>query len=246
MADPADRCQSGAYAAVLKGPFLRWVHEDDSDFLLEEGEPQENQYASETPLKPRHAPRVLMTAALYEMLCQAYTYVNSIAYRNASGDSGRTREIRTLTLTYPSGMIQEEYQRFKAQARKAVRIFAKTLGKNQRVMPEVNLNIDEASAVHLTYIWSEMRMLGQDPRLWFASLHQDRGVTTDRRRRRGAAGSSGSARAARGRMPHPTRSRGKTRAMASVRTGEPGRALRRLRPTKSALPASTSAAAPPT
>jgi hypothetical protein len=177
MADPADRCHSGSYAAVLKGPFLRFVHEDDGDFLLEEGEPKENQYASETPLKPRHAPRALMTAALYEMLCQAYTYVNSIAYRNASGDGGRTREIRTLTLTYPSGMIQEEYKRFKAQARKAVRIFAKTLGKSQRVMPEVNLNIDEASAVHLTYIWSEMRMLGQDPRLWFASLHQDRGVT---------------------------------------------------------------------
>jgi hypothetical protein len=176
MADPADRCRSGTYAAVLKGPFLRYVHEDDRDFLLQQEHPQENQYATDVPLKPRHAPRALMTAALYEMLCQAYAYVNSIAYRNASGDGGRTREIRTLTLTYPSGMIQEEYQRFKAQAQKAVRIFAETLGKNQRVMPEVNLNIDEASAVHLTYIWSEMRMLGQDPRLWFTTLHQDRGV----------------------------------------------------------------------
>ena len=39
----------------------------------------------------------------------------------------------------------------------------------------MNLGIDEASAVHLTYIWSELRMLGQDPRLWFAALRQDRG-----------------------------------------------------------------------
>ena len=38
-----------------------------------------------------------MTAALYEMLAQAYTYVNSIAYRNASGEAGRAREIRTMT-----------------------------------------------------------------------------------------------------------------------------------------------------
>ena len=62
-----------------------------------------------------------------------------------------------------------------AQAQKAINIFAMTLGKNQRVKPELNLSIDEASAVHLTYIWSELRMLGQDPRLWFATMHQDRG-----------------------------------------------------------------------
>ena len=40
MADPADRCKTGVYAAPLRGPFLRFVHEDDRDFLLQEGEPQ--------------------------------------------------------------------------------------------------------------------------------------------------------------------------------------------------------------
>jgi hypothetical protein len=175
MADPADRCGTGTYASTLSGPFLRFVHEDDRDFLLAEGGPRESEFASEAPLKPRHAPRVLMTAALYEMLCQAYSYVNSMAYRNASGEAGRAREIRTLTLSYPSGMIQEERRRFAAQAQKAIDIFARTLGKSQRVVPELQLNIDEASAVHLTYIWSELRMLGQDPRLWFATLRQDRG-----------------------------------------------------------------------
>lgn len=175
MADPADRCGTGVYSSTLSGPYLRFVHEDDRDFLLAEGGPRESEYASEAPLKPRHAPRALMTASLYEMLCQAYSYVNSTAYRNASGDAGRARELRTLTLSFPSGMIQEERKRLAAQAQKAINIFAVTLGKNQRVMPELNLNIDEASAVHLTYIWSELRMLGQDPRLWFATLRQDRG-----------------------------------------------------------------------
>ena len=77
MADPADRCQTGTYASTLSGPFLHFVHEDDRDFLLEDREPKESEYASDTPLKPRHAPRCMMTAALYELLCQAYTYVNS-------------------------------------------------------------------------------------------------------------------------------------------------------------------------
>jgi hypothetical protein len=175
MADPADRCQSGTYAATLRGPYLRFVHEDDRDFLLQEGGPKPRDFASEAPHKPRHAPRAMMTAALYELLCQAYTYVNSMPYRTASGDAGRAREIRTLSLTFPSGIIHEELQRLAAQAQKAINIFELTLGKNQRVRPELNVSIDEASAVHLTYIWSELRMLGQDPRLWFALLHQDRG-----------------------------------------------------------------------
>jgi hypothetical protein len=175
MADPADRCQTGTYAATLRGPYLRFVHEDDRDFLLAEEGPKDRDFAADAPHKPRHAPRALMTAALYELLCQAYTYVNSMPYRTASGDAGRAREIRTLTVSYPSGMIQEEQERLTAQAQKAINIFAMTLGKHQTIQPELNLNIDEASAVHLTYIWSELRMLGQDPRLWFAALHQDRG-----------------------------------------------------------------------
>lgn len=176
MADPSDRCKTGSYASTLRGPFLKFIHEDDRDFLLGEGAVREEQFASDLPIKPRHAPRTLMTAAIYEMLCQAYTFVNSHGYRSKAGEAGRTREIRTLTLSFPSGMIQDERQRFFAQAQKAIRIFSMTLGKNQKVLPELNLSIDEASAVHLTYIWSELRMLGQDPRLWFASLYLDRGA----------------------------------------------------------------------
>jgi hypothetical protein len=175
MADPADRSKSGVYASPLCGPYLRFVHEDDRDFLLDEEAPQLRDFASDAPHKPRHAPRAMMTAALYELLCQAYTSINSSSYRHASGEAGRAREIRTLTLTFPSGMILEERKRLEAQAQKAVNIFAMTIGKHQRVRPELNLSIDEASAVHLTYIWSELRLLGQDPRLWFATMRQDRG-----------------------------------------------------------------------
>jgi len=175
MADPYDRCQSGVYAATLQGPLLRFIHEDDRDFLLQERAPRDNEFATETPLKPRHAPRSMMVAALYELLCQAYMFVNSDAYRASSGDKGRPRELRTLSLSFPSGMFQQEQDRLKAQAEKAIEIFSLTLGTHQRVKPELNISIDEASAVHLTYIWSEMRLLGQDPRLWFATMRQDRG-----------------------------------------------------------------------
>ena len=50
---------------------MQFIHEDDNDFLLKEGGPQERDFATDMPLKPRHAPRAMMTAALYEMICQA-------------------------------------------------------------------------------------------------------------------------------------------------------------------------------
>jgi hypothetical protein len=170
MADPYDNCETGTLAAKLQGRLLRYLHEDDRDFLLEDEEPKPEAFAAESPTKPRHAPRTMMVTALYELLCQAYMYVNSLGYRGRTGDASRAREIRTLTMTYPSGMFEPERRRFAQQAEKAIRIFHRTLGKQQKAVPKLTFSIDEASAVHLTFIWSELQMLGQDPRLWFSLL----------------------------------------------------------------------------
>lgn len=177
MADPSDRFGGPAHAATLQGPLLRYLPESDPDTLIEKPGYSEVDHASESPARPRHAPRVLMTAAIYELLCQAYSYINSLAYRKATGDASRPRRLRSLTLTYPTGMIVQERDRFRKQAEKAALIFHKTLGKQQDAPPVVSLGIDEASAVHLTYIWSELRLLGQDPGLWFRLVGRERAGT---------------------------------------------------------------------
>jgi len=165
MVDPFDRYDPEHHATHLKGPLLRFFPEDDT---LDEPAPN----FEEAPAKPRHAPRVLMVGALYELLCQAYTYVNSPTYRHLTGVE-RMRLLRSLTLTYPSGMIAVEREQLLKQANKAVRIFVQTLGKNQPYEPKVELSLDEASAVHLTYIWSEVQKLGRKPSLWFSVMgHQ--------------------------------------------------------------------------
>lgn len=166
MADPFDRYDHDRRLTSLKGPLLRFLPEDDR---LENPGPQ----FEEAPNKPRHAPRVMMTAALYELLCQAFVYSNSPAYRKMIGDAGRVRILRTLTMTYPAGMIDEEREQLAAQARKAAAIFNQTVGRTQRVKPELELSIDEASAVHLTYLWSEVRKLGQKPSLWFSVMGRE-------------------------------------------------------------------------
>ena len=152
-----------------------------------------------------------MTAAIYEMLCQAYAYVNSLGYRKPHGDSGRTREIHTLTLTYPSGMIQEEKERFRQAVPEGDQHLRRTLGKNQRVKPELTLSIDEASAVHLTYIWSELRMLGQDPRLWFATLGRDHSQRQGRGADEAEDDAGGGGRRRRARRATSRRRRGRSR-----------------------------------
>jgi len=183
MADPDDRCGTRNYVALLQGPLIRYLSEDDPDELLlpdpADTQIREDELAREVPLKPRHAPRIMMVAAIYELLAQAYTYVNSTAYRTQTGTPERHREIRSLSLSYPSGMIQQERERFQKQVQKAVDLFAVTLGRSQSHKPVAALSIDEASAVHLTYIWSELQLVNRDVRLWFQSVGREREVAAE-------------------------------------------------------------------
>lgn len=185
MADPFDRYDPRQHATTLKGPLLRYLSENDAD-------PIPLPRFDDAPQAPRHAPRMLMVGALYEILCQAFTFVNSPAYQRLTGDAGRMRVLESLTLTYPSGMIAPERAQLQAQAQKAIAIFMQTVGRTQSrtmqllpqltqpqnpgdirmpdLLPQLKLSIDEASSVHLTYLWSESRKLGGKPGLWFSVM----------------------------------------------------------------------------
>ncbi|HEY3969700.1 MAG TPA: virulence factor SrfB [Planctomycetaceae bacterium] len=178
MADPWQRTGTRARSAVLQGPFFRFIGERDPD-ELQLPDPaaeviSEEDAGREAPLQPRHPPRVLMVAAIYELLCQAAVYLNSAGYRRLLGEAVRPREIRNVALTFPSGMIPQERERFRMQAQKAVDIFCATLGRAQRVKPHVSMSIDEASAVHLTYIWSELQILERNAKVWFSLMGKPR------------------------------------------------------------------------
>jgi len=168
MADPHGKHDAERHATTLQGPLLKFFPEDDDP---DDPEPKYD----ENPSKPRHAPRILMAGALYEIFCQAYTFINSATYRRTAGERDRMRRLRSVTLTFPSGMIAPERDRLEKQARKAIRLFCQTLGKAQDLEPDLHLSIDEASAVHLTYIWSEVQKLGKKPSLWFRLMGRKQG-----------------------------------------------------------------------
>jgi hypothetical protein len=163
---PTDRPPNGSTFKRLSGQLLRFIGETDDDGVLRAGGGVEGGFDTSPP-KPRHAPRAMMTAAMYELLCQAFAYVNSVAYRSATGQASRPRRLRSVTLTYPTGMLVVERDRLLKQATKAAKIFAATAGRVHRE-PAVELGVDEASAVGLAYAWGELTALGRDPRLWLS------------------------------------------------------------------------------
>ncbi len=176
MADPFDRHNhEGRHVAKLQGSLLRFFDQNDSDRVLEADAWTEADENPEAAPLPRYAPRVLMTAALYEIMCQSFALINSIGYRRRMGDESRMRRLISVNLSFPSGMIAPERERLLHQARKAARVFQWTLGKKQQRSVDANLSIDEASAVHLTYIWSELQLIGNNPKLWFELTGRLRG-----------------------------------------------------------------------
>lgn len=163
MFDPFNESGTSDCVAPLHGPLLRYLpsHEQDDSRTTD-------------PRNPRHAPRRMMAAALYEILCQAFTFANSPRYRNQVGRTERVREIHSLVLTYPSGMIKEEKEVFMVEATRAAKMFHDTLGRPQTRVPSVRLGVDEASAVHISYLWVEMEKIGQKTSFLFQTKGRSR------------------------------------------------------------------------
>lgn len=176
MAVPHDVRDERKYADELRGPLLEYFDAQDSDILAGDDFRKHVPDGRIGGSMPDGAlpPRCLMTAALYEILCQAQQFANSEEYRRRTGDGGRPRVVASMTLSYPSGMVFDERRRFLLQARKAAAIFHCTAGRRQAQPPEVSLSVDEASAAQLTYVWGELQKMGHDPRLWFEILSRVR------------------------------------------------------------------------
>jgi hypothetical protein len=184
MAEPYDVRPSGSrlYYQPLSGDLLSYIDANDDDAILKAASAAAfTRYP--TPPLTQHVPRSFMVAALYEILAQAYAYVNSDTYLDNAGSRDRPRRIRTLALSYPSGMVYEERERYRLQASKAARIFSWTVGRGQSPpfkadvpeanAPEVAMTIDEASAAQLSYVWSALKKVGEDPEILSGVISRD-------------------------------------------------------------------------
>jgi len=164
MFDP-ERRHDGDYVPRLQGPLLRFFQENDKESAKNLGQDHK-----QSPAKPQYPPRSLMVAAIYELLCQAYSFIHTVRYQKDTGDAQRMRQIRSLILSYPTGMTLAERECLQMQAEKACEIFHRTLGRQHGKRPEVSLSVDEASAVHFAYLHIEMEKVAKNARLWFSIM----------------------------------------------------------------------------
>src|SRR5262249_11876902 len=119
------------HVALLQGGLLKYLPPEDDDRLLGTDPWTKDLESLSAPPAPQFPPRALMTAALYELICQAYSLINSVSYRRRMGDPRRIRRLASLSLSFPSGMIGPERQRLEYQARKACKIFDMSAGRTQ-------------------------------------------------------------------------------------------------------------------
>jgi hypothetical protein len=148
--------EGGEYRPVF-GRILKYLPEDKGGTFLREDGPQ-------TPADPRYAPRGMMLFALVEILSQAYAQINSAQYRMFQGKEGNPRVLRSLVLTYPSAMREEERHVYEALVRNAVILTCHVLNIPAELRPNYNaqsaqfepfLFVDEALAAQMVFVYQE-------------------------------------------------------------------------------------------
>ena len=98
----------------------------------------------------------MMTFVMTEILGHVYAQINSFAYRKAKGHRQASRRLRNIVLTVPCGMSTAEKNLYIKRIQNAVDMFFSLTHRSEAQKPKVHIDLDEASAVQLTYLYGEI------------------------------------------------------------------------------------------
>ncbi len=99
----------------------------------------------------------MMTFAMVEILCHVYAQINSYAYRKSRGQRQTVRKLKNIVLTVPCGMSQAEKAVYVNRIQGAIDMFFYTTHRKASGKPNVFIDMDEASAIQLTYLYSQIQ-----------------------------------------------------------------------------------------
>ncbi|MBR4569908.1 MAG: virulence factor SrfB [Candidatus Riflebacteria bacterium] len=98
----------------------------------------------------------MMSFVMTEILGHVYAQINSYAYRKAKGHRQAARRLRNIVLTVPCGMSTAEKNVYIKRIQNSVDLFFYLTHRSEAQKPKVHIDLDEASAVQLTYLYGEI------------------------------------------------------------------------------------------
>lgn len=106
--------------------------------------------------EPCYPSSSMMSFVMTEILSHVYAQINSFAYRKAKGHRQTARRLRNIVLTIPCGMSTHEKNLYIKRIQNAVDIFFSATHRSEVLKPRVHIELDEASAIQLTYLYGEV------------------------------------------------------------------------------------------
>lgn len=130
-------------------------------------------------MKPAYSRSSVYMLMLTELLTHALIQINAPATRMHQPRRDEPRQLRRIILTVPSATPVAEQKLLKRLARDALHLLWQVMGWDtkhpMRALPELKLDWDEATAIHLVYLYNEIAQKVQTaPNSFFSMLRRNR------------------------------------------------------------------------
>lgn len=147
----------------LAGTICRYTYENGKDWDIDHPPFADTvDRPTENPQHPGFPRREAMVWAALSILENAYREITSFKWRERDV-RGITRRLKTISLTFPSGWVADELKAYVRAWNRAADIFALTHFENAKASrPEIRLEVDEAVASQLPFVYSEISRLSSD------------------------------------------------------------------------------------
>ncbi len=159
--------RSDADVKTLSGTICRYTYENGRDWEIDNPPfMDKNDRPTSNPKYPGFPRREAMVWAALNILETAFREITSFKWRERDVQ-GIVRRVKTVSLTFPSGWVADEMRAYERAWKRAADIFALSHFANPKAdRPEVKMEVDEAVASQLPFVYSEIRRLGGDVSAW--------------------------------------------------------------------------------
>lgn len=169
------KAKSEAALPVLNGSMFRFLFENGRNWGIDEPPNQIDglQRPISNPMQPAYPRKDAMCWAALSILETAYRQITSAEWRKGRNPF-LPRRLRNITVTYPSGWIEEESRTYSEMWQRAINIFSLIHFENVDSVndsgsrPVLSMDLDEAVASQLPLVYSEIKRLGDIGENWIA------------------------------------------------------------------------------